>query len=212
MTEAAIGRRERKKEETKRRIFEAAIKLFNEKGFEAATIDEIAERADVAKGTFFNYFPRKEAVLEYLSGEWMEIAEEEAAAAHLPAAERVMNLFAAAAESYGENRELTRLVLRSSMAQMCCPEPEGACDRLDQLFEQIFRDGVSRGEFRADVDAHAAFGVCGAVFIGTLLWWVGTADGRLDPMAREIGLREAVRHQISLVFDGLRTLPRAAEA
>ena len=210
MTEAALWRRERKKEETKRRIFEAAIKLFNEKGFDAATVDEIAERADVAKGTFFNYFPRKEAVLEYLSGEWLELAEDQAAAVHLPAAERIINLFAAAAGSYGENRELTRLVVRSSMQQMCCPEPEGACDRLDQLFEDIFRDGVARGEFRADVEPHSAFGVCASVFLGTLLWWVGTADGRLDPAARDVSLPDAVRHQLSVVFDGLRA-PRVAE-
>ena len=67
MTEPVVGRRERKKEETKRRIFETAVQLFNERGFDATTIDEIAERADVAKGTFFNYFPRKESLLQYLA-------------------------------------------------------------------------------------------------------------------------------------------------
>jgi len=60
MTEAAVpvGRRERKKEETRHRIFVAALKLFNDNGFEATTIDDITARADVSKGTFFNYFPR----------------------------------------------------------------------------------------------------------------------------------------------------------
>ena len=63
MTELELSRRERKKGETRERIFKAACKLFRHKGFEATTIDEIADKADVAKGTFFNYFPRKEAVL-----------------------------------------------------------------------------------------------------------------------------------------------------
>jgi len=210
MTELELTRRERKKEATKERILEAAFDLFRKHGVDATTVDHICEQADIAKGTFFNYFPRKEAVLEYLSGEWLELAEDQAAAVHLPAAERIIYLFAAAAGSYGENRELTRLVVRSSMQQMCCPEPEGACDRLDQLFEDIFRDGVARGEFRADVEPHSAFGVCASVFLGTLLWWVGTADGRLDPAARDISLPDAVRHQLSVVFDGLRA-PRVAE-
>src|SRR6185436_5244058 len=78
MTELELSRRERKKEETRERIFKAACKLFRNKGFEATTIDEIAEKADVAKGTFFNYFPRKEAVLGFLSEMWIEEAEEKA--------------------------------------------------------------------------------------------------------------------------------------
>ena len=60
------------------------------------------------------------------------------------------------------------------------------------------------------MEPHSAFGVCGSVFLGTLLWWVGTADGRLDPAARDISLPDAVRHQLSVVFDGLRA-PRVAE-
>src|SRR3990170_9066515 len=94
MTDAAAPtRRERKKEETRRRIFDAALALFNEKGFEATTIDDITARADVAKGTFFNYFPRKEAVIEFLADEWMEIAEETAANRSLRAAQRIRALY-----------------------------------------------------------------------------------------------------------------------
>ncbi len=67
MTEIEVSRRERKKDETRERIFKTAIKLFHARGFEATTVDDITEKADVAKGTFFNYFPRKESVLAYLS-------------------------------------------------------------------------------------------------------------------------------------------------
>src|SRR6266850_2761855 len=96
MTELELSRRERKKEETRERIFKAACKLFRHKGFEATTIDEIAEKADVAKGTFFNYFPRKEAVLGFLSEMWIEEAEEKAVsilAGKGPAASRIRDMF-----------------------------------------------------------------------------------------------------------------------
>lgn len=42
-----VGRRERKKEETRRAILSAAANLFSQRGYEASSIDEIAEAADV---------------------------------------------------------------------------------------------------------------------------------------------------------------------
>jgi AcrR family transcriptional regulator len=49
--------------ETRSALVEAARALFHEKGFVETTVDEIAERADVAQRTFFRYFPSKQAVL-----------------------------------------------------------------------------------------------------------------------------------------------------
>ncbi len=57
------SRRERKKRETRRRIVEEATRLFSERGFDAPTVDDIAAAADVAKGTIYNYFESKEAIL-----------------------------------------------------------------------------------------------------------------------------------------------------
>jgi AcrR family transcriptional regulator len=57
------GLRERKKEQTRRRIAEVALGLFVERGFDAVTVNEIAEAADVAKATLFAYFPVKESLV-----------------------------------------------------------------------------------------------------------------------------------------------------
>jgi AcrR family transcriptional regulator len=57
------GLRERKKREARQRISDVATRLFAERGFEAVTVAEIAEAADVAKATVTNYFPRKEDLL-----------------------------------------------------------------------------------------------------------------------------------------------------
>ncbi|MFE2376756.1 TetR/AcrR family transcriptional regulator [Streptomyces sp. NPDC059398] len=55
-----LGRRERKKRELRNHISGVATRMFLERGFEAVTVAEIAEAADVSAMTVFNYFPRKE--------------------------------------------------------------------------------------------------------------------------------------------------------
>lgn len=60
---APTGLRERKKRRTEASIVEAAFGLFNERGFEAATIAEVAERAEAAVGTLYNYFESKSHIL-----------------------------------------------------------------------------------------------------------------------------------------------------
>src|SRR5215469_6854125 len=53
--------RERKKLRTRRALAHAALRLFTEQGFDATTLEELAEDAEVSKSTFFRFFPAKEA-------------------------------------------------------------------------------------------------------------------------------------------------------
>lgn len=78
-----VGRRDRKKRETHLAIIEAALDLFEEKGVAATTVDEIAERADVAQRTFFRHFATKDAVL-YPTPEERQAAIRTALAARPP--------------------------------------------------------------------------------------------------------------------------------
>lgn len=70
-----VGRRERRKKETRKQIFQAAMKLFEQKGIFSTTVEEITDAADVGKGTFFNYFPSKEAILSALAERQLGVIE-----------------------------------------------------------------------------------------------------------------------------------------
>lgn len=61
------GRRERKRLDTRDRLLHAALELFAKQGFADTKVEHITERADVAKGTFFNYFKSKEHLIGELS-------------------------------------------------------------------------------------------------------------------------------------------------
>ncbi|HWI74839.1 MAG TPA: helix-turn-helix domain-containing protein [Baekduia sp.] len=62
------GLRERKKQQTRQLIAEAARKLFAERGFEQVTVAEVARAADVSQQTVFNHFPTKEDLVFWRLG------------------------------------------------------------------------------------------------------------------------------------------------
>jgi AcrR family transcriptional regulator len=62
-TTPALGRRDRKRLETRNVLAAVALELFAERGFDAVTVNDIADRADVDPSTFYRHFGSKEAVI-----------------------------------------------------------------------------------------------------------------------------------------------------
>ncbi len=62
-TASAASAREQQREETRERIFEAAVEEFRREGFARARVDRVVAAAGVARGTFYFHFPTKEHVL-----------------------------------------------------------------------------------------------------------------------------------------------------
>jgi AcrR family transcriptional regulator len=86
--EARPGLRERKKLRTREALMDAAVQLFNTKGFEATTVEEIADAVEVSSRTFFRYFGSKDDVIASIQGE--QFAELHDEFERRPAGEPVM--------------------------------------------------------------------------------------------------------------------------
>jgi AcrR family transcriptional regulator len=195
------SRLDRRKQETRARILEAAVELFGEVGFEAAKIADVCERADVARQTFFNHFPTKADLLHELYREGvgfvsatLDAACERGATTRERLALFFGGLVGAAVEMGPSSRELVAQILHAN------PEPGRLAEA--QQFADIFLTFVRRGIAAGDVTrrhapevlAELVQGSLGAVFSD----WGVRRD--LDPLRRAEELA-------ALVADALEVRP-----
>jgi TetR/AcrR family transcriptional regulator, cholesterol catabolism regulator len=196
----APGRRERKKQEVAQRILGAALELFREQGYEATTVEQIAERADVAKGTFFNHFERKDALLAQLADEVFGSVLEELgppASWEGTARDQVQRLFLALAEGVRLDAALSKTMFIENMRNFWM---RTEVDPLEVEFRQVVmrmvQGGVERGELDADTDVDRAGKLLEAVHVTTLIEWL--KDGvPLGVYEEELGVK------LDIIFRGL---------
>ena len=188
------GRRERKKQQTREVIAEAARRLFAERGFEAVRVAEIARAADVAEQTVYNYFPTKEDLvywrLESFEDTLLTAVRERAAG------ESIRDAFAG--WLLAQRGLLVEMPLSDelvSVTRMIAASPalrarEGQifARYTDALAEVIAAEtGAPAGDVRPWVTANALIGVHRSI--------VDYARGRILAGARNPGLSRDVRAQ-----------------
>lgn len=113
------GRRERQKQARRERIEAAAKAVFAERGYDAATTREIAERADVSIGTLFAYAPDKRALLGMVFRDGLHAMTERTLAtipAGEPPIERLLHLFEPRYAFWGADPVLARHAVRETIA------------------------------------------------------------------------------------------------
>ncbi|HWR35015.1 MAG TPA: TetR family transcriptional regulator [Clostridia bacterium] len=183
------GRRERRRAETRDRLFREAIQLFSERGFNGTTVEDITEAADVGKGTFFNYFPSKEHILTFFADAQRGKVEAAVALARAsvktPVRDIGRHLLHELAEQPAHSPDLARSLITSLLSSPAVRDV--MLDRLARGRErlaELLAIAKERGELRPDVDALEMARMVQQVFFGTLLLWSLTPDAsfqqRLD--------------------------------
>lgn len=191
------SRRERKKQETRQRLMEAALRLFHEHGYDATTVEQIAEAADVAKGTFFNYFETKEMLLPALF-EWrmQELAAAllpEHGAPESPVARIKLALRLMASDPLADQTLAQQLF--TAIARQHQPPGIAPVQPLIDLLAGQIRQAQEAGEIRTDLDAVYLACVIRALFFQQmLLWHCGY---------RPVSLLEALDAAVDLLLGGI---------
>jgi AcrR family transcriptional regulator len=206
MAEPAVApaRRERKKREARRRIYEAAFALFVEQGYDATTVDQIAERADVAKGTVFNYFPRKTSFLAALAEHWTITLLEDLGPVEGwggDTREKLTRVFVFLADLGARNPELARLAFFESLRYMHAVVTDQRAEeepvrRLQGMTRFLLEQGQADGEIRPDVDVVAAAALVESAFHRTLAHWLSTGGSRA-------ALHRELTKKFDIVFNGI---------
>jgi AcrR family transcriptional regulator len=151
MTDAApiaAGKREQNAARNRAAILQAARQAFCELGFGATTVRDIIRRTDLASGTFYNYFPDKEALLKELIEEFQaelrrRVHEAREAAATLE--DLLRSAFRACFEIYVEDDVILTLLMRNAgeieeLTSVTALDP-AAADLADDLRVKV-REGV----------------------------------------------------------------------
>ena len=195
------SRRERKKREAQQKIYQAAIELFLEQGFEETTVDQIAQRADVGKGTVFNYFPRKTLFLAALADDWMSHLLEKMGPVKRwkgSTREQLERVFLSLADLSVQNRALSRLSyfehLRSIPEQR--PWDERHVREFQAITRAVLRRGQVSGDVRPDLNPEHAATLIESTFFLTLVHWLrdgGSANA----------LREEISAKLDIIIDGI---------
>ena len=182
-------RRERRRLETRERLYRAALELFGERGFLETTVEDITEAADVGKGTFFNYFPTKEHVLAAYGGERIAAVERALEKARSTSGSVLKVLGELAADSAGQSQE-NPAVLRAIYAAhaSCAPVRAELQKRMRtsrKMLAEIISLAQKRGEIRCDASPIELARLIQTVVIGFTMAWALNPETHFQSSAKK---------------------------
>ena len=195
------GRRELKKENTREQILKAAIDLFAGKGFEQTTVESITRKAKIAKGTFYNFFEKKEDVLLYFldkeiskSGEEIErkIGERKTFAGQIEL------LITTYIKHIFSNREFSKVLLKERVVKIGTGHNKNELNLMRTL-SQLIESAQQRNEIRRSLDPRQMAEMIFALYTMYVIYWTnGFFKTKKECVAR-------ITELIHLFLDGVGT-------
>jgi len=151
---------------TKRKIFNTAIKLFSEKGYDNASVEDITAIAGVAKGSLYYHFAKKEDIFDMMLSEGLKLLRNSieiktrACKTNMEKIEAIILIEVKIMVQYEDflNVVLSQMYGKEEKNQKCMK----AVFEYIEIIEDIIRAGIEQGEFyESDVEATASaiFGV-----------------------------------------------------
>ncbi|MEM1112197.1 MAG: TetR/AcrR family transcriptional regulator [Pseudomonadota bacterium] len=168
--EAPLGRREKRKQEIRARIEDAAYTLFKRQGIDETSIEQICQEADVARRTFYGYFPNKHALLGGLgvSRIYSRMAPmlQELVSNHHTTRGRLEAMIDYIESNFATYEDIDRtLILQAPSALNRSPEEQKALgDSSISGFAELIRMGKEMGDVKDDYSPE----ILATIVVGTL--------------------------------------------
>lgn len=203
MSERPIaGERGAGAQEKRRRILDAAVRVFARDGYHTSRVGDIAEEAGVAHGLLYHYFPSKDAVLATLFREnWGELLERFHAVeqADEPADEKLVAMVKILLRTWRNDPALVTVMVREVVRSGHLQEQVDEVRQGFLALERVIVQGQAEGVFREDVDARLASWIVYGALEELLTGWV---LGQLPDGDEEVARAE--RAVVDVVCGGLR--------
>jgi len=206
--DGSARRREERKQLSRRRILDAAREVFFRDGFMAANLDEVAQKAGVAKGTLYRYFDSKAelyvAVLAH-NGEIFKQRMRETVSGAAAPSDRIRHASKFYFDHWIRNRDYFQIFWAIENQAVIGELPPGVVEEVSTLWEEcieivagIVSQGVEGGEFRR----------CDSWEVANILWTVANGLIQTEKSAtrrslRRVSLETAFDDAIELFLRGL---------
>lgn len=192
---------QRRSEETRNRILQAAEECFGRHGYDAVGVAEICSRAGVTKGAFYHHFPTKQAVFLELLERWLTQLDEHLAATRVGARDVPQELRQMAGMAGLIFREASaRLPMFMEFWNQAARDPAiwqatiAPYRRYQEFFARMIEAGVTEGSLRP-VDPQVAARVLVSLTFGLVL------QGVMDPHGADWA--QVTQESINLLLQGL---------
>lgn len=193
--DAGADRRTRNRERRRDRVYTTAVELFVADGFDNTTMDDISERADVARATVFNHFQRKTAFLEEWSLRRRQRAFEAVQAEHLEdhSIGEILQRYMVelARVSTGSRRETVAMMSASLHSTNVLAHPN-----LGHELARFVARAQASGEVVPSVDPELAGLLMATGYFATLAQWI-----EVEPAPFE--LRQQLLRMLEIILSGL---------
>src|ERR1051325_3510656 len=183
-----MGRRETKKEATKKKILEVSLQLFQKMGFGRTTMRDIARKSGIALGTTYNYFPTKEHLALYFFERALEEVMEryrKEEPSDAPLEERIFLLLSIELEQIAPYEEFLHLLLAPAIVPASRLHPfsvysQRLKNRYLEFVGRVLEEARDRGEFpslRLDSMVLSAFWV---FHLGIMMFWLNDTSRKKE--------------------------------
>jgi AcrR family transcriptional regulator len=187
-------KRDRSRDVKEERIVIAALELFGKKGFEKTSVESITRKARVAKGTFYNFFDKKEDVLLHFLDR--EYGKSEAEIAQKRSSQQAfLDQIELSVSSYIKHifsdREFTKVLIKERIGNIGTGRNKNELRLMEEIFRSIERAKQQR-EIRLDVDSRRLTEMIFALYTMYVIYWTnGFIKTKKECVAR---IKEAVQY------------------